>query len=121
MPDGRCVQFTLKNDEFTDDDFHRPQFKRGLDLLASSETIPPTYKDDGTSLVLSVLMVDVYKVCTIEVDLHQLPRAAFSLREGPRRSYYHVEYQLGVTFGSLLEFKLMWDGKVYGEASSRYS
>jgi hypothetical protein len=47
MPDGRCVQFTLKNDEFTDDDFQRPQFKRGLDLMASSTANPPTYKDKG--------------------------------------------------------------------------
>lgn len=57
MPDGRCVEFTLKNDEFTDKDFDKTEFKRGLDLMASSKAIPPTYNDEGASLVLSVLKV----------------------------------------------------------------
>jgi hypothetical protein len=120
MPDGRCVQFTLKNDEFTDDDFDRPVFKRNLDLLACSKATPPTYRDDGTFSNFSILRIDVYKVCTIEVDLHKLPRRAFSFREGPLGHYYHVEYQLGVTFGALLEFKLMWEGAVFGKARSKY-
>lgn len=49
MPDGRCVQFDLKNDEFTENDFNQPEFKRGLDLLASALPVAPKYKDSGSS------------------------------------------------------------------------
>jgi hypothetical protein len=70
---------------------------------------------------LSGLTIDVYKVCTIEVDLKKIPRRAFESKTGPNGHYYHVEYQLAVTFGPMLEFKLMWGGKVVGEVSSTYS
>lgn len=45
MPDGRCVQFDFKNDEFTEADFDQPDFKRGLELLASARAIAPEYRD----------------------------------------------------------------------------
>jgi len=48
MPDGRCVQFDLKNDEFTEEEFSQPEFMRALDLLASAEAIAPEYKDSSS-------------------------------------------------------------------------
>jgi len=110
MPHDRSVESTFKNDEFTEESFRKQTFLRGITLYACADSTAPIYKEPS-----------VHKICTISVDLKKIPRRAFELRSGPQGAYYHVEYQLEVKFGPVLEFKFKWDGKVIGKAKAKYS
>jgi hypothetical protein len=54
------------------------------------------------------------------VDLKQLPPHAFTRKIGPLETYWEVEYELGMRFGTVLEFELIFDGKVVGQAVANY-
>jgi hypothetical protein len=54
------------------------------------------------------------------VDLEQLPPHAFKRMKGPVETYWKVEYELGMRFGTVLEFELIFDGKVVGQAVASY-
>lgn len=46
---------------------------------------------------------------------------AFVERDGPRGRYYHLEFELAVTFDAILKFRMMWNGSLIGEARATYS
>jgi hypothetical protein len=54
------------------------------------------------------------------VNHRVLPSGAFQRVSGPMGEYYHVTYDLDLTFGSKLEFKLKYKGKIYGSVKTQY-
>lgn len=121
MPEGSEKEFTFVNDEFTDDDFERSTFLRSMDLLVCRRAMAPEYMDSSTNRRLILCSFSgVEKVCSIRVDLKKFPRSAFERKLGPEGYYYHIEYQIAVTFGTILGFKMKWGGNVIGEACVEY-
>ena len=64
------------------------------------------------------LMRPVVALCTIEVDL--TPLKPFAHKLGSQGFYYEVYYEIGVTFGQELEFKLMSEGRVLASVKAEY-
>jgi hypothetical protein len=52
MPEGRVVEDTFQNFEFTEEDFDKPTFMRGLNLFACNSETAPEYKDSSIRLLL---------------------------------------------------------------------
>lgn len=78
---------------------------------------PPTW---NLRVITRCLLFDkiVQSRCSVESDLSSL--RPFALKQGRKGSYYEVEYDLGVTFGPELEFKLVHRGRVIGRAVGSY-
>ena len=63
----------------------------------------------------------VKELCTIAVDIKKLPRDAFLVtRNKQGEPHHHVQFQMGVVFGVVLEFQLLWEGRVVGEIHADY-
>jgi len=55
------------------------------------------------------------------VDLKSLPTRAFILKHGLEGNlYYLVKFDLAMTFGSMLEFEMLWEDEVRGSVSTNY-
>jgi hypothetical protein len=66
------------------------------------------------------VLISVTQLCTVQVDLKELPPRAFQVQAGQNGKYYQGMYQLGLVFGPELVFKFMFNGQVYGTAMARY-
>ena len=60
------------------------------------------------------------RICTLAIDLKTLPDKAFIKSAGVGRDYYIVKIEIAMIFGSMLEFKLIWDGKVVSNVAASY-
>ena len=60
-------------------------------------------------------------LCDLSVDLRKLPANAITEKNGPKGSYYRVDYDLGVTFGAAgIEFKFLYQGRTIGYVEASY-
>jgi hypothetical protein len=67
------------------------------------------------------MMIVLSKICTLSVNLKQLPSHAFVQETGRDGIiYYRVSYEVAMRFGTVLEFELIWNGKVAGTAVANY-
>jgi hypothetical protein len=63
----------------------------------------------------------VYQLCKLEVDAKTLPPEAIEERQSPLGfTYYEIKHQIAIEFGTALEFKVMFDGKVLGTVAAQY-
>ncbi len=49
----------------------------------------------------------VKPICTLELDLKDLPASAFTLCEGPKGDFYEVVFDLALIFGPVVTFQFM--------------
>ena len=67
------------------------------------------------------LIPDLKTLCSLRVNLRDIPASSFSKRQGPKGAYYHVGFELGFVFGpGGMEFKFIHKGKVIGFVNSDY-
>lgn len=55
------------------------------------------------------------------MDLKSLPSDAFTRKSGTLGFYYVVSIELAMKFGNMLEFEMMWDGRVVGTVTANYA
>lgn len=67
------------------------------------------------------MSLDLVELCSLSVDLKQLPERAFQKKVGWEGVYYRVGYEIAMTFGTELEFKLLWEGDVKGIVKAKYN
>lgn len=65
-------------------------------------------------------VITVPTVCSIKVDLRDLPKEAFRKQITEGGTFYEVEFDLAIVFGPVLEFKMLYQGAVKGRAIAKY-
>jgi hypothetical protein len=89
--------------------------------LMASEKVPKYYDShEGIPCLLIFDLHLVSMVCDFTVDLRVIARDEFSVGEGPEGKYYSIQYQIGITFGPEILFKLMFKGRELGKAITKY-
>jgi len=69
----------------------------------------------------SDLNIIVKVLCSLPVNHRKIPAAAFKLKTGKTgQKYYVVSYELELTFGSELLFKLVHEGQVIESVTANY-
>jgi len=127
--DGQCRCNTMKwyaskGDRMPNDtvktfgcvfDYTVERFKSGTSLVHNSRLwfcdadFAPQFRNPSVS-----------QLCELSVNHRDLPTEAFKQRNGSNGTYYQVSYQLELTFGSELLFKLSYQGKIYGSVRAHY-
>jgi hypothetical protein len=67
------------------------------------------------------MILDIVQLCSLSVDLKELPERAFQKKVGWKGVYYKVNYEIAMTFGTELEFKFLWEGDVKGVVKANYN
>jgi len=62
----------------------------------------------------------VQLLCNIRVDLRELPDEAFQRMTGAGGRFCSITYQLEIVFAPIIEFRVVYNGDVYGTATATY-
>jgi hypothetical protein len=65
------------------------------------------------------IIIALIPICTISVDLRKLPKEAFQRQDCETR-FWEVKFDIAVVFGQMMEFKLLYKGKVMQRAVGQY-
>lgn len=107
---------------------YRPWIYRRPGPLYHSSTLyvceddnPPAYQaaSGWSSISLSDLMI-VVPLCSIKVDLRNLPSGAFQRRVNHGQQCFQATYSIGLTFGPELILKFLYQREVMGIALANY-
>jgi hypothetical protein len=121
MSNGRAVKFPFIS-QFTVAQYEANgalETCNGLSVCENDDA--PSYQNNlGINHFFGVRKLThlVFSLCKCTVDLR--PLRPFTRRLGSQGYYYEVDYDLGVTFGPELIFKLVRDGKVMGSVVAKY-
>jgi len=64
---------------------------------------------------------DAWYLAEVTINCRELPKSAIAKKPHPIRGYYYqADFTLVVRFGTVLEFRVMRDGKVFGTAVADY-
>lgn len=112
-------------------DYTVDRFQSGAPLVHISrlwfceEDFAPQFRNasGNNPIQMGLLCADTMQVsqlCEVSINHRDLPYAAFKPRGGFNGTYYQVAYQLELTFGSELLFKMSYQGKAYGSVRAHY-
>jgi hypothetical protein len=108
-------------------DYTVEHFKSGEPLNHTSrlwfcdEDFAPKFRNHSGIFKFSVCSyAAVSQLCEVEVNHRDLPIAAFKQRNGFNGIYYQVAYELQLTFGSELIFKMAYQGTIHGSVRAHY-
>jgi hypothetical protein len=66
------------------------------------------------------LTVGVATICSIDVDLRNLPVAAFKKITADGQTTYSADFELAIAFGPVMEFRLLYQKTLMGSAVAHY-
>ena len=108
-------------------DYTVERFNGGHPLVHSSrlwccdDDFAPKFRNPSGIFEFSISLCDpVSQLCEVTVNHRDLPTAAFKQRTGFNGIYYQVAYELELTFGSELVFKMAYQGTTYGSVRAHY-
>jgi hypothetical protein len=101
--------------------------KKDLSCIEQNYTAArdPFLLNTSKAIMVIILLVSsdnpVTPLADLCVDLRKLPPDAITERNGPKGTYYRVDYDLGVKFGAAgIEFTFLYQGKVMGYVDANY-
>jgi hypothetical protein len=66
------------------------------------------------------LIIGVKPICSIDVDLRNLPVGAFKKITADGQIIYSVDFELAIAFGPAMEFRLLYQKTLMGSAVAHY-
>jgi hypothetical protein len=67
-----------------------------------------------------VLTIGVATICSIDVDLRNLPATAFKKSTATGVTLYIADFELAIAFGPVMEFRLLYQKTLMGSAVAHY-